>query len=243
MGALLKKLWNLQELRQKQAKLKERLQKNEKMENLKLVKRQKEYLEQSIKLIKEKCEKLRQRLRSRELDYSQKQGLIKDLSSKLYGGKVANPKELSSLERKLQRTRKEVEEIEEEIVNLTIEQEKLEETLVRENENLKVLKINYKNKLKEYDCWKVEIEKNIQRLAKEEQELIKEIEPEVYGEFEKLKSKFGNFIVAKLESGTCTGCNMFISTGLVGQAAGRDLVKCENCGRILYRNLAGPGED
>jgi uncharacterized protein len=56
--------------------------------------------------------------------------------------------------------------------------------------------------------------------------------------YEKMRGHLGGVAVARLDHGTCLGCNMKLSskeTEALRAAAADELVECEQCGRLLVR--------
>jgi predicted nucleic acid-binding Zn-ribbon protein len=49
-----------------------------------------------------------------------------------------------------------------------------------------------------------------------------------------MRTKLGGVAVATIEGALCTSCRNFVPSAVIGRVrAGRELVKCENCRRIL----------
>jgi predicted nucleic acid-binding Zn-ribbon protein len=63
---------------------------------------------------------------------------------------------------------------------------------------------------------------------------LEDQELELMIEADKLKGK-GDAAVVAVEHGVCTGCHMKVTTATASRVkAGKEIVSCENCGRILY---------
>jgi predicted nucleic acid-binding Zn-ribbon protein len=61
------------------------------------------------------------------------------------------------------------------------------------------------------------------------------IDEDVLGRFERLFNSKGDAAVVALEHEVCTGCHMKVTTQTAHRVkAGKEIVSCENCGRILY---------
>jgi len=72
-------------------------------------------------------------------------------------------------------------------------------------------------------------------LTKERSELAGKIDEDVLGRFERLFNSKGDAAVVALEHEVCTGCHMKVTTQTAHRVkAGKEIVSCENCGRILY---------
>jgi predicted nucleic acid-binding Zn-ribbon protein len=74
-----------------------------------------------------------------------------------------------------------------------------------------------------------------QELESERQALAAQIDDDVLDQFERLFNSKGDAAVVAVEHGVCTGCHMKITTATAASVkAGKEIVNCENCGRILY---------
>lgn len=231
----LEQLWELQRVRQQLLKTKRNLLEDKKIRELQKVKKIIKDMEEACRCINQDLDHISREIRKQEFNYEQKQATIKELSLKLYSGTVISPKELASLEQKLHVTEKLFKETEEEIINLTINQEQIEKGLLLKEKELETARSIYEEKKLAYNLWKSDLEETVRELKVEEDTIIADIDPDLYQQYQNLKAKYGNFVVAKLVGEICTGCHMKVSTGLAGKVAGKHLVKCENCGRILYR--------
>ncbi|MEO5720988.1 MAG: C4-type zinc ribbon domain-containing protein, partial [Chthoniobacterales bacterium] len=61
------------------------------------------------------------------------------------------------------------------------------------------------------------------------------IDEDVLDRFERLFASKGNAAVVALEHEVCTGCHMKITAQTSHRVkSGREIVSCEQCGRILY---------
>ncbi len=79
------------------------------------------------------------------------------------------------------------------------------------------------------------LESQLQGLSRERSELAGKIDEDLLGRFERLFKSKGDAAVVGVEHGVCTGCHMKVTTATAAQVrAGREIVNCENCGRILY---------
>jgi predicted nucleic acid-binding Zn-ribbon protein len=79
------------------------------------------------------------------------------------------------------------------------------------------------------------LEKRMQELSKEREELAQKIDEDLLNRFERLFASKGDSAIVAVEHGVCTGCHMKLTTATVKDAeAGREIVSCEQCGRILY---------
>ena len=74
-----------------------------------------------------------------------------------------------------------------------------------------------------------------EELAKEREALASKIDGDLLNRFERLFDSKGDAAVVAIEHGVCTGCHMKVTTATASRVkAGKEIVSCENCGRILY---------
>jgi predicted nucleic acid-binding Zn-ribbon protein len=79
------------------------------------------------------------------------------------------------------------------------------------------------------------LQSRLEELRKDRAELAHNIDEDVLGRFERLFNSKGDAAVVAVEHGVCTGCHMKVTTATASRVkAGKEIVSCENCGRILY---------
>jgi predicted nucleic acid-binding Zn-ribbon protein len=79
------------------------------------------------------------------------------------------------------------------------------------------------------------LQSRLEELTNERVEITAKIDEDLLGRFERLFKSKGDAVVVALEHEVCTGCHMKVTTQNAHRAkAGKEIVSCENCGRILY---------
>ncbi|MGA8848639.1 MAG: C4-type zinc ribbon domain-containing protein [Dehalococcoidia bacterium] len=182
---------------------------------------------------KEQLEEARKKQKNAEWELEDLQEKVKQINSKLYGGKTMNPKELVNLEQegkglKSQIKLKEdallglmgqVEEVEAEVKTIAAEVERLKREWEQRQETLRPEKSEVKTKLA------------VLKLARHG--LVQQIDSEVLNTYEQLRLTRGQAVV-KVERGRCLGCHITVPTSQWQKARAGDLIQCNNCSRILY---------
>lgn len=80
------------------------------------------------------------------------------------------------------------------------------------------------------------VEKQLAEHQAERDRLAAEVDEDLLDRYDRLFTKKGEAVVA-LEADICTGCHMKVTTSTaVKTKGGREIVECEQCGRILYWN-------
>ncbi|HKS03900.1 MAG TPA: C4-type zinc ribbon domain-containing protein, partial [Chthoniobacterales bacterium] len=79
------------------------------------------------------------------------------------------------------------------------------------------------------------LEAQQQNLEAERKKLAAQIDEDLLDQFERLFNSKGDAAIVAVEHGVCTGCHMKVTTATASQVkAGKEIVNCEQCGRILY---------
>ena len=167
-------------------------------------------------------------LKLNELDETQRQ-----LEKRIYSGEVNTVKELNQLQQKQEKIKQNAENIEDTALNLMVEMEDLKKTFSLENAELRQRKQEYQQKKLKNKEEVDRINKEISNVQLEIKELLNLIPQPLLDKYYKIK-KQKKAPVALVSEGKCNGCRMQISIMLVKEVEqGKQLVYCENCGRIL----------
>ncbi len=179
----------------------------------------------------------KKKLRRLELASETTDAEISEVNSSLYGGEMSSTRELLQMEKKLKALTEKKENAEELILNhmekieeheKEVEEEKLKE---KEQESqletiLTRIKKESKKLKSEYDALKTEAE-----------QLKSQIPSEKLERYERLKKSLGFKVVAVVNNGICLGCQVSLSSSLIGKLYTPDIeLNCENCGRLLLSN-------
>jgi len=79
------------------------------------------------------------------------------------------------------------------------------------------------------------LETRLQELTKEREAIAATIDEDLLSLFDRLFASKGDAAIVALEHEVCTGCHMKVTTQTaVKLKAGKEIVSCEQCGRILY---------
>ncbi len=79
------------------------------------------------------------------------------------------------------------------------------------------------------------LQSRLEELIEERAEIAGKIEEDLLSRFERLFKSKGDAVLVALEHEVCTGCHMKVTAQTAHRVkAGREIVSCENCGRILY---------
>jgi len=88
---------------------------------------------------------------------------------------------------------------------------------------------------KDLEAKSTTLQSQLEELSKERAEIAGKIDEDLLSRFERLFKSKGDAVVVALEHEVCTGCHMKVTTQTAHRVkAGKEIVSCENCGRILY---------
>lgn len=152
---------------------------------------------------------------------------------KLYGGAIKNPKELSNLQREVDELKDRRAKKEDGALEIMDRVELATASVTTMNDELKRLETEWQSQQKELSAKLEQLKSAHSDLTQNREFLSAEIEPqaiEVYLELIKQKGT----AVAKVEQGTCRGCQIALPTSELQQARSGNLVRCSSCGRILF---------
>ena len=173
--------------------------------------------------------------RDLELETQSLRSKLTQEEAKLYGGTVTNARELAGLQAEVKSLAAQVRERDDKLLDMMTSLE-----LLRSNENEQRLA------LKELeDKWSAEkakllkeqeaLQSAIGSLDEQRSAMAKSVEGGLLGLYERLRQSRQGKGVARVEGGTCGGCRVHLPLSDIQRSrSGRDLVRCSNCGRILY---------
>jgi len=159
---------------------------------------------------------------------------IKDINSKLYSGDISNVKKLTKLQKEETDLKQEKEKLENEILELMENVETNTKELYNSEKTYEQLQTKYKNSEKDNIKILNDIKEQIKELENKVQKLKSTLDDEILSKYENLKTKKTKPI-SKLDDDKCTGCHMSIPSVVVSKVKkGKEVVYCDNCGRMLY---------
>jgi hypothetical protein len=78
------------------------------------------------------------------------------------------------------------------------------------------------------------VSENIKKLEDERAKLTADVDEDLLDQYERLFKTKGEAVVA-LERENCSGCHMKVTASTAARTkGGKEVVNCEQCGRILY---------
>lgn len=197
-------------------------------------------LEAQLAESKASVETLRQRVRQAEVDRKKLEldvGVRAESISRLKTQQYQTRKndEFQALGHEIERYENEIRKIEDDELELMVLADKIKADLAAEETKAAAARDSIARQTADLDEKSKALESQLQGLTTERSNLATKIDEDLLARFERLFKSKGDAAVVAIEHGVCTGCHMKVTTATAAQVkAGKEIVSCENCGRILY---------
>jgi len=179
-------------------------------------------------------DELRSHLSDAETTVEDVRAKAAEVESKLYGGKVTNPKELSDLDADLRSIKHLVTTREDTLLALLVEIDEADKQLAAANSAYSELESGWKQEQEALLREKAQIEPEVASLQVRREEQASGIDRSSMGLYQLLRDRHAGRAVARLERGMCQGCRITLPMSLLQKArSGIGLVQCVSCERIL----------
>ena len=168
-----------------------------------------------------------------ELDVGTRTETISRLKTQQY--QTRKNDEFQAIGHEIERYENEIRKIEDEELELMVEADRLRADLGVEEKKSATVKESVARQISDLESKSKTLQSRLEELTKERVEIAGKIDEDLLGRFERLFKSKGDAVVVALEHEVCTGCHMKVTTQTAHRAkAGKEIVSCENCGRILY---------
>ncbi len=168
-----------------------------------------------------------------ELDVGTRQDTIAKLRTQQY--ETRKNDEFKAMGNEIERYTKEISGIEDQELELMEQTDKIKAELAVEEKKSAATKDSIARQLVDLDAKAKTLEARLAELNKDRAELGAKIDEDVLDRFNRLFESKGDAAVVAVEHGICTGCHMKVTTATaVHVKVGKEIVSCEQCGRILY---------
>jgi uncharacterized protein len=168
-----------------------------------------------------------------ELDVGTRQQSIARLRTQQY--ETRKNDEFQAIGHEIQRYEKEIAAIEDQELELMDQADKLKSEVSVEEKKTGAAKESITRQLHDLDEKSKTLEARLEELKKERETLAGTIDEDLLDRFDRLFASKGDAAVVALEHDVCTGCHMKVTTATANLVkAGKEIVSCEQCGRILY---------
>jgi predicted nucleic acid-binding Zn-ribbon protein len=185
---------------------------------------------ESLKLKGRQVEVERKKL---ELDVGTRTESISRLKTQQY--QTRKNDEFQAISHEIERYENEIRKLEDQELELMIEADKLKAEIDAADKSARATKESISRQLTDLETKSIALESQQQELETEREALAAQIDPDLLDRFERLFNSKGDAAIVAVEHGVCTGCHMKVTTATASRVkAGKEIVSCEQCGRILY---------
>jgi len=186
-----------------------------------------------IETLKQKARHLEVERKRLELDVGTRTESISRLKTQQY--QTRKNDEFQALGHEIERYENEIRKLEDQELELMIEADKLKGELDAAEKTARASNETISRQLADLETKSKTLETQQQELEKQRKALAAGIDADLLDQFERLFNSKGDAAVVAVEHGVCTGCHMKVTTATASRVkAGKEIVSCENCGRILY---------
>jgi predicted nucleic acid-binding Zn-ribbon protein len=168
-----------------------------------------------------------------ELDVGTRTESINRLKTQQY--QTRKNDEFQAMGHEIQRYEDEIRKLEDQELELMDQADKLKVEVAAAEKKANATKDSIGRQMNDLGEKSKVLETRLQELSKERKELAEKMDEDVLDQFERLFVSKGDSAIVAIEHGVCTGCHMKLTIATVkGAESGKEIVNCEQCGRILY---------
>ncbi|MEO6872672.1 MAG: C4-type zinc ribbon domain-containing protein [Chthoniobacterales bacterium] len=168
-----------------------------------------------------------------ELDVGTRNESIARLKTQQY--ETRKNDEFSAMGREIERYQGEISGLEDQELEIMEQADQLKLQIAAEEKETVTAKEAIGRQMANLDSKEGVLKTRLEELTKEREELTAKVDEDLLDLFNRLFSSKGDAAVVALEHDFCTGCHMKVTTQTAVRVKGdREIVNCEQCGRILY---------
>jgi predicted nucleic acid-binding Zn-ribbon protein len=187
----------------------------------------------AVDALKQRARQLEIDRKKLELDVGTRQESITRLKTQQY--QTRKNDEFQAIGHEIERYENEIRKIEDDELEVMDQADKLKSQLTTEEKKAATAKDSISRQLADLDEKSKMLESRLQELSKSRAELATTIDEDLLNRFDRLFKSKGDAAVVALEHEVCTGCHMKVTIATAMRVkAGKEIVSCEQCGRILY---------
>jgi predicted nucleic acid-binding Zn-ribbon protein len=187
----------------------------------------------AVDALKQKARQVEVDRKRLELDVGTRTESIARLKTQQY--QTRKNDEFQALGHEIERYENEIGKIEDEELELMVQADKVKADLTEEEKKAAGVRESITRQTADLDEKSKALQSRLEELTRERADLAGKIDEDLLGLFERLFQSKGDAAIVAIEHGVCTGCHMKVTTATAAQVkVGKEIVSCENCGRILY---------
>lgn len=175
------------------------------------------------------------RTRDLELELGGVNSEITTTEQRLYGGRVTNPKELRDLQQKAAALKRHRQALEDQLLEAMVNEEEAQEQVEQRQTSLSQVERDWQASQAALRQELADLTTRIEENVKQCQVMRQSIPASDVAVYDQVRMLKGSVAVAELKDGVCGFCAVSPSSQhLKHLQAGRSLMYCANCGRILF---------
>jgi uncharacterized protein len=187
----------------------------------------------NLEAVKDRARHLEMEKKRLELDVGTRNESIARLRTQQY--ETRKNDEFSAMGREIERYQNEINALEDQELELMEQGDQLKAQIASEEKQTSAARESIAKQVVNLDSKQSTLAERLERLKKEREELAAKVDEDLLDLFNRLFASKGDAAVVALEHDVCTGCHMKVTTATSVRArGGREIVSCEQCGRILY---------
>jgi predicted nucleic acid-binding Zn-ribbon protein len=181
----------------------------------------------------QRLEELSHQQRSAEWEVDDVLNKISVAEEQLYGGKITNPKELSSLQHEVNTLKAKGDQLENKALDILDQVEAAEKSVAAATSDSQNLEDEWHRQQQQLANEIEQLKSRLAELQQKRQQSSAEIEPQAVELYEKIR-QHKKPPVARVEQGICRICRISLPVSELQRARGGNPVTCSSCGRILF---------
>lgn len=181
----------------------------------------------------QRLDELRRQQHAAEWEVDDILSKIAAAEKQLYGGKITNPKELSSLQHEVSTMKAKSDQLENKALEIIDQVEAAEESVAAATSEFQKLETEWHRQQKQLSDDIKQLKSQLADLKQKRQQLSEEIDSQAVTLYEKIRQQKKQ-PVAKVEQGICRGCRISLPASELQRARSGHPVQCSSCGRILF---------
>ena len=183
--------------------------------------------------IKQRGREIEVQRKKLELDAQSRRDSIGRFKTQQY--QTRKNEEFQAIGHEIQRFENEIQSIEDQEIELMEQTERLQSEIAKADQAFKTAKIQFEQQKLDLKNKKGILEERLRATEQERAGLIGDIDPDLFYRYERLFASKDRKAIVPIEHEFCMGCHMKNTTTLVHRVKiGREVLSCEQCGRILY---------
>lgn len=176
--------------------------------------------------------------KKREAELEKTEQKRTQLMGKAYGGTIANPKELETLEKEIASLSRQKDRIETELLGLFDQMDEAKRLAAEQERLVADLRKRIEETVATFESERARLSDQVAQAREERTALQQPIDPELLQKYEYLRERCGNLAVVAVDSGTCSGCRIGLPIVQIARLRrDPDLKQCENCLRLLWMEI------